>query len=520
MNQARLIVRKYGVAFVLVVLILFSYALRFTNPPQLGSLWDDGIYLVLGESFATGHPYRLVNYPTMPAETTWPPGYPLFVLAPAYWLLGPSYTLLRATSLILALANIVLLYLLFKPRLQLPYLILILGLYAVNNRVVGSATVTMSETSFVFFLLVFLVCFDRWFSERSGIGMLILGALSLYAAIWIRYWGISMLAAAGMFLLWHRKWREALALGLGFALFSTPFIILISSLHVEASSLFAVRMLSGRLLDLAQLANNISISAFTYWRTIPFVMIPVLGGPKTLDLFSRWGIVWVIDLVNLGLFSLVGIGLWQAFRARSLFGWYTIFYLGLVLVLTGHFVNSQAVFDEPRYTEAILPFLYFGLVAGLQWIGSRLFKNEVYTIPLITAFVLVVCLILVGRNVQQARLVFPLPELAAGAEWIQGNTDADAVIMTCDPVHRYLYFRRRTVEYPDQALFDSQDVQNAFEQVDYVMICPPLMIAGQPNNGKVLPSVLQDEVVPILIQADFPLVFEDPTNNVWIYKVP
>jgi len=69
----------------LFVAALAIYALRFQTATQPGVSHDDAEYLVLAESFATGKPYRLINYPAAPLETIWPPGYPLLVLSAALW---------------------------------------------------------------------------------------------------------------------------------------------------------------------------------------------------------------------------------------------------------------------------------------------------------------------------------------------------------------------------------------------------------------------------------------------------
>lgn len=73
-------IRKSALMAVVVGLMLAMYALRFATAVQPGVTHDGAEYLVLAESFATGRPYRLINYPDAPLETVWPPGYPLIFL--------------------------------------------------------------------------------------------------------------------------------------------------------------------------------------------------------------------------------------------------------------------------------------------------------------------------------------------------------------------------------------------------------------------------------------------------------
>ena len=61
---------------------------------------DDGMYVILAKSLATGHGYRWLNLPGTPAATHFPPGYPA-VLA-LIWLLAPSFS---ANVILFKLAN-------------------------------------------------------------------------------------------------------------------------------------------------------------------------------------------------------------------------------------------------------------------------------------------------------------------------------------------------------------------------------------------------------------------------------
>ena len=74
--------RRYSPYFLPAALLitLFLSLLRFNTIP-VGTFFDDAHYLILAESLATGNGYNLINFPDMPPEDAFPPGWPL-LLAP------------------------------------------------------------------------------------------------------------------------------------------------------------------------------------------------------------------------------------------------------------------------------------------------------------------------------------------------------------------------------------------------------------------------------------------------------
>ena len=47
--------------------------------PHLGSFHDDGVYLEAARGLAAGDGYRIGSLPLRPAQTKYPPGYPLYL---------------------------------------------------------------------------------------------------------------------------------------------------------------------------------------------------------------------------------------------------------------------------------------------------------------------------------------------------------------------------------------------------------------------------------------------------------
>jgi hypothetical protein len=130
--------------------------------------------------------------------------------------------------------------------------------------------------------------------------------------------------------------------------------------------------------------------------------------------------------------------------------------------------------------------------------------------------------ILVLRNIQQARVEFPIVDLSVGATWVRDNTPENAVVITPDPVSRYLYLRRMTVPYPKDR--DPAFLLSVIEAqgVNYLLVAPALRTRDrQPNPTLSLDSYLTDVVIPVIFEnpTRFSLVYHDEKFNTSVYQV-
>ena len=74
---------------VLVAAIALAVALVAVPNWPAGVFQDDGIYVILGKSLASGQGYRYLNLPGAPYATHYPPGYPLFLAL--LWKISPQF---------------------------------------------------------------------------------------------------------------------------------------------------------------------------------------------------------------------------------------------------------------------------------------------------------------------------------------------------------------------------------------------------------------------------------------------
>ena len=73
----------------LVGIVAFGTAVWAAQPYPVGVFHDDGVYITLAKSLATGEGYRYLNQPGTPVATHYPPAYPL--LLAALWKLAPNF---------------------------------------------------------------------------------------------------------------------------------------------------------------------------------------------------------------------------------------------------------------------------------------------------------------------------------------------------------------------------------------------------------------------------------------------
>jgi len=84
--------------------IVFLATVALWQPIPVGSVQDDGLYVILAKALATGEGYRFINLPDAPAAVHYPPGYP--ALLALLWTIWPSFP---ANTTLFAFANIALL---------------------------------------------------------------------------------------------------------------------------------------------------------------------------------------------------------------------------------------------------------------------------------------------------------------------------------------------------------------------------------------------------------------------------
>lgn len=227
--------RESLVVFALAAFVLLVAVLTIT-PWPVGAFQDDAIYTVLAKALATGEGFRLINLPGAPANTHYPPGYPL-VLA-ALWKLWPSFpgniVLFKFANAAFLSAAAVGTYHVSRQRLAFT------PLQAAVTALVGTLSITvllvtgvvLSEPLFLALVLPALLVAERA-ADTGRVRLAVVAGLLLGALAMVRTLGAFAIPAAGLVLLWRGHWRAMFALGAAAALFVVPWQLWVSAHQAE-----------------------------------------------------------------------------------------------------------------------------------------------------------------------------------------------------------------------------------------------------------------------------------------------
>jgi hypothetical protein len=191
---------------------VLAVTLATMSPWPVGVYYDDGIYLILGKSLATGEGYRYLNLPGHPAATHYPPGYP--ALLALLWMIAPSFP---ANVAVFKLANAVLLslaaaglYVFARRELALGTLTaasaILLGCLTVP--VLAVTGVLFSEPLFLALLALALPACERAIREGRTRGVVV-AALLAGATTLVRSLGLPLVGALVLGLLMRRRLHAA-----------------------------------------------------------------------------------------------------------------------------------------------------------------------------------------------------------------------------------------------------------------------------------------------------------------------
>lgn len=192
-------------------LVLAVYLLRLDH--IAGIMGDDAWYALLGRTLAHGGGFQQPNTPTRGLLPIVPPGFPL-LLAPL-WYLAPAFPanvlVLKALSVVAMLATAVLTYVYSRTHTDWPFelsLLVAVAVALVPSLIFLTTSTLMSDCVFLAVQLATVVVLERW-STRTGTVVAGVGAA---VAMLMRTVGITVPAAAAVYLCLTRQWRRAVLL--------------------------------------------------------------------------------------------------------------------------------------------------------------------------------------------------------------------------------------------------------------------------------------------------------------------
>lgn len=347
--------------YITVIAVICTAVFAYTFKPTLDMNGDTSQYYIYATSLAQGEGYTEMGTLGHPPSNGFPPGYPL-LMAPlrvvtdsivAQKILNGFMLFGTAALLFLFLRHVV------SPQLSLAAVIVSL----LNYRVLQFATIMMSETSFLLFsaLAIYLLyLFDT--SEEKRIWwknpyfyLLILVAGYGYM---IRTQGITLIAGIAVWMLFARKWRQAIGFVIGFGLTTLPWAIR-NRLAGLGPSRYLDQLLAVNIWQPDQGTVSFGELVDRGWKTLQMLISKAIPNTVTPYLNVDYGTAstlgeWVIGLM---LIALILFGFWRMRRYFWFFTAYSVAVIGIICLWSAP--------SENRYITTLGPLLEIGLVIGV-----------------------------------------------------------------------------------------------------------------------------------------------------------
>ena len=228
--------RAASVLIIAVLLLPSAWLLSQTSDiPQFGVIHDDALYYVSAESLADGGGYRIMSLPGEPAQTKYPPLYPL--LLSFAWRINPSFPENMPIAAWLSWLAMPLLLLLLAPTWRRMgfsgwRVWVLLGLFATNAYVLMFSTQLLTELWFLVLSLASMLLIERGLDARTharetgasidgAVRWILLAGAVAGLAYLTRSAALALLAAGGLYL-WIRGERKLAGI---FSASMLPFLV-------------------------------------------------------------------------------------------------------------------------------------------------------------------------------------------------------------------------------------------------------------------------------------------------------
>ncbi|MEP7382169.1 MAG: glycosyltransferase family 39 protein [Gemmatimonadota bacterium] len=225
----------------LVALVAFGAAVAAIGPWPVGVYQDDGIYVVLAKSLATGEGYRYLNMPGAPNAAHYPPLYP--ALLALLWKLFPSFpqnvTLFKFANAALLGGAAALFHIFARRRLQLgtwPAALAVVA-FSACAPVILLTVMVLSEPMFLCGLAATLLACERAASTGRVRDAAWAGAAAATLAL-VRTLGILVVPATALVLLWRKQWRAAITLCVVAIVLSIPWQLWVGAHAAEVPPIY------------------------------------------------------------------------------------------------------------------------------------------------------------------------------------------------------------------------------------------------------------------------------------------
>jgi hypothetical protein len=430
---------------------------------ELNTNGDNGAYIAYAQSLAKGDGLRLASHPEHPKSDQYPLLYPLFL---AFWikLFGYRLMVLKAAMLgVFCLAMVLFLLAARRSFAGAPLLGLCL-LTVTNYWLLDNASITMSESFFMLFLLAGYLFYQQYEGKESR-PALFAAAFFIVLSPFVRTIGIAAVFALFSVFALKRKWTWlaacAIACGIAYVVnhsFMAPggylsTLFLVDPYNPDMGTLGLTGM-AGRITDNARfyMENTVQMTLFSFF------------GDKAR--FDRTSVLIFTGLVVVLFFALPPREILRRPGA--------LFLRVLVLFHFGILLAWPMVWSGPRFVVPVIPFLLLILFENGHYWVTRFVKPEL--VPRLEKAVLGVCVLWSALNFSAIYQKTHTPltpdwtDFYKLAGWSQSGLPDSAVVCARSPYLFYLKSSKVCVQIPVNA-DRKKALQYLFDnKVDYVVI--------------------------------------------------
>ena len=432
--------------FVFLLLLIPSayFAWQNRDMPQFASLHDDGLFFASAQSLATGNGYRIPSLPENPAQTKFPPLYPLYLsiawrmnpVFPANLALG-SFACWMALAACLALA-----WKLYRSdRFSEKRTWVLVALLGLSPYMILFGSTMFSEIFFTCFVLATFLL-----ARREGMASIVAAGLVAGCAYLARTAGIALLISLPAWLLWRRERGRA---GI-FALTMLPFVagwMLWSHAHrmpgADPTLTYYTDYLGYQFANVG--LDNIAV---VLWKNADQILYGMgsLVLPKVFDALPVKILTQVLAVAMLaGVVRMVRRGIAVDY---AIFGAVSV---GILLVW--HYPATE------RFVLPLFPLLIAGFLTEIEHLAkmlrSGLRHRDFGQRAVATGFGAGVAVVLIGALALQYYMSFvylkqsadqqraKLADRRAAYQWMSANLPASAAVLSYDDSLLYLYSGHR-----------------------------------------------------------------------------
>ncbi|MBR6269758.1 MAG: hypothetical protein IKR30_04215 [Bacteroidales bacterium] len=361
------LLRKCAV-ILLAVLAVAVYIWCFDSKIDLNG--DNATYISLARNLASGQGYSDMAYggAFVPASQ-FPPGYP-FLLSLMVRLGLDSIVAFKILNGVLLMISLLLVFLLFRGLTgSFPFACLITLLCLAAPRLVRFATIVMSETGYMTFILLAFFALWRVSKGNGRFGPWFwVASVSAVASYYFRGLGISVMAAVIIFFLFRKEWLRAGVSAVSQLLLILPWTLRNRALGIESRYLDTVSMVNPWRPEQEQVGGvgdfikkawvNLYDTTLNGFRRILF--------PGSCPSWDE-GIVWISVITGIVILAVVVYGLWRMKPLR--FALLTFLAANIAIFMAWHSGNDF------RYAVPYIPIIVSGFWYGLKCLLERCFKN-------------------------------------------------------------------------------------------------------------------------------------------------